>query len=101
MNKEQIKKIVRLTESIVNKRLTKGNSDRRPVNEVFSPSFAALENSLHAAIIAARKVHADNNGTFKTHSSEGVEIASLLEKIWNAFSTGDPNNSSEADEIFK
>lgn len=57
---------------------------------------------LKSSIEKAKTVHENGKrGPEGYEGNEGAEIGMLLEQIWNAFSTGDPTNDSEAREIFK
>jgi len=71
-------------------------------DESENDSYSRLVKLLKEAIKQGKITHQDGqNNPASYEGSEGAEIGSLLEKVWNAFSTGNENDNSESGEIFK
>ena len=76
------------------------------LKEVHNPSgtasFNKLVKLLQASVQQAKLVHQDGQDNREDYEgTEGVDVGLLLEQVWNAFSTGDENDNSEREEIFK
>jgi len=71
-------------------------------NDEGMEEFLNLQSHLDNAIDSAANLHAIGTTTPEIFGgTEGNDISEKLEKIWAAFSTGDPEDRSHNDEIFK
>ena len=67
-----------------------------------TPVFNTLVKSLQDAVQKAKAVYEDgqdNPGSYE--GSEAIDVSVLLNQVWAALSTGNENDSSHNDEIFK
>ena len=66
-----------------------------------SPAWHKMVELLSEATDLAKTVHQEEPQGELWGGNEGAELGHLLEGIWAAFSTGDDNDRSHNDEIFK
>lgn len=72
------------------------------MTEAKSPLFNRLINQLEACADAAIDVFNEaEDQPEKYEGNENAELRVKLKNIWNAFSTGDPENDENEDAIFK
>ena len=74
----------------------------KSVNEGLDKTNAKLMELLRKAAIVAEMSFEDAEQERDTaNPTFGHDVAAMLEKVWNGLSTGDMNDNSHADEIFK
>lgn len=93
MNKNQLQRIIK-------EELRKVMSEVQQASG--TPEFNKLVKLLQAAVKQAEILHKHAVANPEAYEgSEWNDVSTLLEEIWNGFSTGDHTDSSNRDEIFK